>query len=606
MIKVHLGVGAVVGAVVALWALDLPFIAGSGGKWLRPENDFNAYLVAWHYFTADSWRWPLFVVPHMGYPEGSNVVFSDVLPITALATKAFYSLTGVSVMPFGWWIFATYVLQGAMAARLAAAVGARSLWASAGAATFAVCCIAFMWRLGHTALSSHFVILWALAVYFESAKRGSLRAIEISVLCAVTILINSYLFAMIVVLAAATVVELARQRRLSRTDLAVLAVGALVTAGLAIVEGYGVLLADPRSMRSGGLGMYSWNLVTLLVPLEGLWQFPRGVVRDATGGQYEGESYIGLGAVLMLLVVAVVEWRAIVSGVRRHGVFVAALALLTAAAASNRVFLANVLLVEYPLPDLIENVGSSFRATGRFIWPLAYTIMVVPTAMTFRSWRPALAIPLLAAALVLQVKEAIPTTRSVRASTRQSQPDMVESGRLNDWMRNHSRLWQFPSWGCGGLAGSARVWGGQEANRELQVQLAAARLNMPTNSVYTSRVFKDCGREAAWGQAPTLDEGVLYLLGREAVSTSAPLTSLVASSECVDVGWAFACSRKWAKDGSSGRSSFSDTVPADRATGRPGSPSQPAPRSAAPDGGVGVAVAVVVGGHAGVAEAEDE
>ena len=39
---------ATVGLVFGLQALAPPFITGAGGKWVRPENDYNPYLVACH------------------------------------------------------------------------------------------------------------------------------------------------------------------------------------------------------------------------------------------------------------------------------------------------------------------------------------------------------------------------------------------------------------------------------------------------------------------------------------------------------------------------------------------------------------------------------
>lgn len=119
---------------MALHALDPRFVAGTGGKWIRPDNDYNAYLVAWHYYIVDAWRLPLFSIPAMGFPEGGSVLFNDALPLAALFTKALYQLAGVRPNPFGWWILLTYVLQGAMAARLVCAVGAQSIWVSAAAA----------------------------------------------------------------------------------------------------------------------------------------------------------------------------------------------------------------------------------------------------------------------------------------------------------------------------------------------------------------------------------------------------------------------------------------------------------------------------------------
>ena len=130
--------GGLVGLLIGLQALTPEFINGTGGKWVRPENDYNAYLVAWHYYVSDTWRLPLFSLPAMGYPEGGSVLFNDALPLTALPSKVIYQLTGVLINPFGWWILLTYVLQGVMAAKVMLSVGVRSVAASAAAAALAV------------------------------------------------------------------------------------------------------------------------------------------------------------------------------------------------------------------------------------------------------------------------------------------------------------------------------------------------------------------------------------------------------------------------------------------------------------------------------------
>jgi hypothetical protein len=543
----HLALGAAVGALLAFTALDWRYILGTGGKWVRPEGDFIGYVVAWHYFIGDAWRLPLFEVPAMEYPEGGSVIFSDALPLTALITKVLHSLFGVAVIPFGWWTFLTYVLHGAMAARLVWACGTRSLWSSLGAATLALCNIFFLWRLPHIALSSHFVLIWALAVYFESARRGRLRTVEICLLLAITMMVNAYLFAMAAVVAAATVIALWQQKQLRWIDLRTLGVGFLILVGAAIVQGYGVLLARPGSLTAPGFGVYSWNMVTLLVPPEGFWGFPRGVVRDATGGQYEGETYIGTGAVLMLVTAAVISPRALLVHVRRHPVLVATLAFLALTAASNKVYAGSRLLLAYDLPEVVESVAGTFRATGRFIWPVAYALITVPIAFVFRQLRPALAVSLMVVAIALQLKETVPTVQALRLSTSQpTLPDLIDSRRFSTWMTVHERLWQYPSFFCGGLEGSAREQLGAEANREeLQVQLLAARLNLPTNSIYSGRSFKDCAHEAKWAEQPTFEDGVLYLLGPEAVDASPALAAATASDLCMNLTWAIACSNRW-------------------------------------------------------------
>jgi hypothetical protein len=539
--SVCLAAGALVGCVVALATLDPRFILGTGGKWLHPQGDFNAYLVAWNYFVADIWRFPVFSLPMMSYPEGGNVLFNDALPLMALPSKVLFGLTGAKVNPFGWWMLLTYVLQGMMAVRVVRSVGARSVPAAVGAAALAVSATFFVSRIGHIALSGHFLILWGLALYFENVRSQPTRLWEMWLLAVLTLLVNSYLFAMVMVLHVVTIATLWRRRGLTRREVATTVVGAATVLGVALAAGYGTFLRDPSKMRAGGFGLYSWNLVGLLVPP----QLP--TARDGTGGQYEGEAYIGKGALLLLLTCLVWRPREIAEHVRAHAVLCGALVLLAVYAASNQVYFGKTRVLFYFLPERAIDMANYFRATGRFIWPLAYTLILMPAALAFRWWRPAGAIAVVAIAALLQVHDALPTIRSVYVATGTPNLDLIDDGRIKAWMQEHERLWNFPSIWCGGLGPPTKVFGDVDSDRELQLQLLGAELGLPTNSVYSSRCLKDCGREAAWAANPTLEPGVLYFLNPTRLSASPALAALVATDRCLTLPWATVCSQRFAE-----------------------------------------------------------
>jgi hypothetical protein len=538
--------GALAGMAIAVQVLDPQFIAGTGGKWIRPENDYNAYLVAWNYYVIDKWRFPLFDLPAMGYPEGGSVLFNDALPITAIPTKLLYHWTGTRVNPFGWWIFLTYVLQGAMAARLVCALGVRSIWACTTAAVLAIVNTAFSSRMVHTALSSHFLLLWVLALHFESVRRERARIGELMAVLAVALLVNSYLFAMVFAFEVATIAPLALRGQLHRRDLGVAAVGVVLVAALGIASGYGVFFTNPVTMKSQGFGLYSWNLVGLLLPPDGIFGFLAGVPRDGTHGQYEGEAYLGRGALLLLALCLVFTPVKVVQHARRYWVYVAMLLAFALYAASNVVYVSDILMVQYPLPQAVIDLGNYFRATGRFIWPLAYSLAILPVACIFRWWHPALAVAAAAIAVVLQCQEGSPGLQHRRVQTSQTYEELIDTPTVSSWLAQHERLWQYPSWACGGLAGAKRSWGNREANRELQVQLAAARAGIPTNSVYTSRLLKNCPIEFNWLANPQLEEGVLYLFAPDTVQASPALSNLARSKACLRLDWAVVCSQNWA------------------------------------------------------------
>jgi len=540
-----LAAAAIVGLVIGLQALSQPFITGTGGKWIRPENDYNAYLVAWNYFVVDAWRFPVFSLPQMGYPEGGSVLFNDALPLASLPTKLVYQVTGLKVNPFGWWMLLLYALQGAMAARVLQAAGVRTLLSGIVAAVLAVVSTAFLTRMGHSALASHFLILWALALHFSAVRERQVKAGQATVLLAVTLMINVYLFAIVFALVAATWGALLFRGVVTRRDLLGAGVGLVAVFAIGLVAGYGLVFANPSTMKSEGFGKYSWNLVTLLLPPDGVFGYFTDVPRDATHGQYEGEAYIGRGA-LLLLALALVSSPIRAAGlVRRYWVLSLTLLGLAAYAASNVVYFGPTLLASFELPPFALSLGNYFRATGRFIWPLSYALTLLPLACLLRWWRPMPAVLVALLAAYLQLTEALPGIHYRRGQTLQAYADLIDDTKMQGWITQHRRVWQFPSWDCGGLVGANRRWPSDDSNRELQLQLAAARVGVPMNSIYMSRALKDCRREATWADDPRLEADVLYVLGRPAVDASASLGAIARSNACVTLDWAVVCSASW-------------------------------------------------------------
>ena len=125
----------------------------------------------------------------MGYPEGGSVLFNDALPLASLPTKLVYQVTGLKVNPFGWWMLAALCAPGRDGgARACRRSGSDPCSLPSWPAVLAVVSTAFLTRMGHSALASHFLILWALALHFERDARASRRKpSQATVLLAVTL-----------------------------------------------------------------------------------------------------------------------------------------------------------------------------------------------------------------------------------------------------------------------------------------------------------------------------------------------------------------------------------------------------------------------------------
>jgi hypothetical protein len=319
---------------------------------------------------------------------------------------------------------------------------------------------------------------------------------------------------------------------------AIIAVSIVLVAWL---EGYGAMFKPgPATMRAGGFGHFSWNLGTLLLPMNGIWG-PSLVVRDATGGQYEGDGYLGGGVVLLMLAVIVARPLKVVAAVREHWPLALAVAACTIFAASNRIYWGSHLLVTIPLPERVLDAAALFRASGRFIWVAAYAVTVFSVVGWTRWMSPQVAVIGLLVATSVTAAEMRVTVPSVTASTSAHPPDVVDGDQMTAWLEAHERLFQYPSNSCGALVVNTQ-WGSKEANRELRVQLLAARLGRPSNSIYTSRQLKDCLTESRFMNVPVLEPGTLYMISHAPERMTPALSQLVASGACLDAGYTYVCS----------------------------------------------------------------
>lgn len=545
--RVHALLAAAVGVSLAFATLDARFLLGVGPKWSQPTDDLTAYVVAATYYLHDSWRFPVWAIPRMGYPEGGSIIYNDAIPVAALAAKLLATATGWHVNYLGPWVLLCYALMAVLAARLAFVLGNRSAIASMAFAAFTTGCTAFMTRM-HIALTAQFVIYWAFLAYLRVRQPDvNLTRVVLPPLL-VTFLINPYLFAMIAPIILVGVASVCRLPAVRRQVFVAASVVSLALAIVIFVGGYVPRFHAKGSFGSWGYGYFSWNAATLVIPpAQGFWEpMTKGIVRDATGGQYEGESYLGFAPLCLLVWWVSVSWRDIPERIHRHRWLALLLVGYAIFALSNHAYLRSLTLWNVELPDAVAQVVSIFRASARFIWPTMYLLLILPGIYLGRRVRRPVWIGALTAAAVFQVFEGAPRRQWLRQWTASPSPDLVNVAVFSDWLQGHARVWQYPSWFCGGL-GSYTFVG--DYPREYQIEAMAAQANIPTNSVYMSRPLKDCERERWEAAALTkLKPDVLYIFSNDVIDGLPNIHRLTESAACRDSGWGWVCSRRFGNE----------------------------------------------------------
>lgn len=426
----------------ALYLFPPGFISGQQVFTLTPLGDRAQHIVGQRYFLAQPWHWPLLVADALVPPNGTNIAFTDSIPLLSMATKLVSGLLPAGVQTISFWLALCWVLQPVGAVFALRSCGERRFLPGLAVAVLSLCIPTLYARVVHTALCSHFLILLALGSYFRLVGLVSpLNLLFATGLMLTSLLVHPYIMVMVMALQAAAPCSLwlRGQPDWRRAALGVSA-GVVVTACVAAALGY--IGADPPT----GFAYYSMNLVAPVYPVFSPF-FPwASELIDATGGQGEGFQYLGIGLWILILAAVILAARLRIGLLRRHGGLVAACLCLALFSLSTRVYAGHLLLLDLPTPEILGNLHGS----GRFFWPVTYTLLIGSVAVVSRAPRTATSALLLGTAVVLQFVDTSKIRRDVHNFYHYATPHWyVDAATLRPVLRESDRLNIWPTVRCG-------------------------------------------------------------------------------------------------------------------------------------------------------------
>ncbi len=356
-------------------------------EWLM-RGDFALHFLGWHVYRTSPWTLPLGATQNLIWPVGSSVGLTDSIPLASAFFKLLDPLLPPTFQFIGIWLVTCFALQGlfgALLMRLATPHPGRQLL---GALLF-VLSPPLAIRFGHAALSAHWVLLAALWLTFlEGADRLSWRRVGgWTLLAGVTATIQPYLLLMVALLMLAAFGRevMVEPRRLPQAAAHVAA--GLGAAWLGLWQSGSLIVPSAAGLTMGGFGDYSANLLTFIMPTEANTWLSPGPLRYATPAQYEGYAYLGLGVLVLALGAlarGIVRRRRLVPGVLvRYLPLALALVVLTALALGPVVTAGPWVLGSYD--PSIWGPLTTFRSSGRMIWPLYYAAVTAILCAVARS-----------------------------------------------------------------------------------------------------------------------------------------------------------------------------------------------------------------------------
>jgi Family of unknown function (DUF6311) len=463
-------------------------------------GDVAQHVSGWWYYARDSWHFPLLHTTRLDHPTGVSIAYTDSIPLLALPFKVLITFfPGWFPEHFhyiGWWMGLVFISQAVAATFLVRALGAKSLLAVIISVGFALTWPVIHARYHHPALMMQSIIIYALALYFLgrhqtwSSTKVSFAFVGLNL---VALTVHPYFLPFTAGIFTAFLADQAIKGESWLRQLKRLLVLCILLATVILLLGY---TGRPAYANYGyGTNFY----LDLLTPFCGGGK----LITCGTGPVYafpyhEGFNYLGAGLLLLIPFAAVLNWRSVVSFPKAYPVFTLLLIGFLLYTLTNQVHFNDDVVFSFELPIWLEGLTGTFRAAGRFFWPISTFILFLTLASLLkkRSWLVAL---LLATALVLQVKDVKPWLSRIHDEA--AKPSQLN---FSDWapvMAKTDKIISYPIHECPPLHYLHNIW----------VMQLAGYYGKLINSGYTARGNKSCEGDNIAIQQPFEDRH-LYIM----------------------------------------------------------------------------------------------
>jgi hypothetical protein len=413
-------------AIVAI----IIYLITYGGATLVPTNvswlmsargDWGTHYLGWFFYRNDPWRFPLGQISSYFYPLGTNVAFTDSIPLVAILFKLISPILPADFQYIGMWLLACDLLVAWYTVRLLRLFAVRDTYIFL-AVVFVVANPVLVFRGMHPALCAHWLILGSIFCYFKdprSAAREVLR--EQLFLLLLAAVINPYLCCMVLGFALILPWKLYFYDKAIRARVGLLFTGAVLLSLVVLWSIVGMIALGKKTDLDGeGYGLYSLNLNALYNSFSWSSLFP--TPKLVSWHQYEGYMYLGAGIFLLLLILLGSRIVRSARASRRPGVaspsskassgayrpkltlLLVLVLLYTVFALTNILSINDRVLFKIPLGSDALKIANIFRASARFFWLPFYLILFYSfVAITRMKSSEATKTAIFAAALLLQL-----------------------------------------------------------------------------------------------------------------------------------------------------------------------------------------------------------
>lgn len=503
------------------------FLRGQSTFWQTDAQDITQYMAGFNLYFSAPWQYPLLAFDSLNYPDGTRATFVDIIPLYALLLKLLIPASWAPFNPFGVWVGICFVLQAVGAWWVARELRANAWAFMLGLAALMLMTPALLSRVGHISLMSHWIVVFAIALYLRGWRRKAMPMAGWTLLLVSAFYINIYLFVMAAGIYAAAAVSVMQFRSVRHWLHATVPLWALLISLLLTL----MPLPSGGVTREWGFGYYSMNVLS---------PFIGGRIVTLTAqvgaGQYEGFNYLGLGLIIALvLVCSNSTTRAHAQeALRRHWALASLLLLYSVYALSNQIYIGSTQVATVSYPGFTKAITSQFRVSGRFFWPVAYVLMIGALWLLLKRHGKRQFLYVAAALTVVQLADLTSVYANLQATlTRQPAQHLQRAAWDATIPAQVQTLYFYPKFKCGQTPAHDSL---------LPVMHYASLRGLNLNTGYISRYTPSCDDMAAEIAHSRPQESAYVFVrkefaGLEAIQPLLPDPSIT----CHEVDFAFIC-----------------------------------------------------------------
>ncbi len=439
-------VGGLCGVLIFILMYGVQRLSFTNIEWIYNINgDLLQHYLGWELYRNGDWQFPLGLTDTMAYPNSISVLYTDSIPFLAIFFKLFRGILPEHFQYLGAYGLLCFALQGGMGSIIMKRFTSSRFLNILGTIIIILSPVMIYRMYYHTALASHFLVLFAVYLWFccdeISYKRAIISWSVLGVLCSGIMI---YFLPIVGLITVAFAIKQAITKSYPWYQ-CVLIVVAYCASALLTIWILGGFYGD-FELTAHGFGVYSANLNTLYNSM-GVGSLLPCIPTQL--GQEEGFGYLGFGVILMTIISIVFYLISKLQSEKNTpstdkpysiAMLVSTLFLLTTSiilALGPSISWNLNQLCSYTLPESIFELLSIVRSSGRFIWIPVYVILFYSLQGIFKNCKERIAGYALILCCFLQILD---MSQCFFQKTHKPEPSPLQAEEWNTLAEDHDKV----------------------------------------------------------------------------------------------------------------------------------------------------------------------